>query len=81
MGPEGTRLAERRDAVIVLGVDSVTDDNNVVVGIGSRRAIDDGPSNDGGIELMDLVEVQWTQRLHRRQLRGTGSARDDFKIK
>ena len=81
MGPEGTRLAERRDAVIVLGVDSVTDDNNVVVGIGSRRAIDDGPSNDGGIELMDLVEVQWTQRLHRRQLRGTGSACDDFKIK
>ena len=44
MGLEGTRLAEWRGAVIVLGVDSVTDDNNVVIGIGSRRAIDDGPS-------------------------------------
>ena len=68
VGLEGARLAERRDAVIVLGVDSVTDDNNVVVGIESGRAMDDGPSNDGGIELMDLVEVQWTQRLHYRPL-------------
>ena len=68
VGLEGARLAERRDAVIVLGVDSVTDDNNVIVDIESGRAMDDGPSNDSGIELMDLVEVQWTQRLHYRPL-------------
>jgi hypothetical protein len=43
--------------VIVLGVDSVTVDNNVVVGRESGRPIGEGPGKDGGIELMDLVEV------------------------
>lgn len=63
MGLEGARLAER-DAVIVLGVDSVTDDNNVVVGIESGGGMGEGPGKDAAIELMDLVEVNgrsgWT---------------------
>ena len=63
VGLEGARL-ERRDAVIVLGVDSVTDDNNVVVGIESGGAMGEGRGKDDGIELMDLVEVNgrsgWT---------------------
>jgi hypothetical protein len=42
--------------VIVLGVDSVTVDNNVVVGSDSGRPMGEGPGRDGGIELMDLVE-------------------------
>jgi hypothetical protein len=42
--------------VIVLGVDSVTVDNNVVVGSVSGQPMDEGPGKDGGIELMDLVE-------------------------
>jgi hypothetical protein len=41
---------------MVLGVDSVTVDNNVVVGSESGRPMGDGPGKDGGIELMDLVE-------------------------
>jgi hypothetical protein len=42
---------------MLLGVDSVTDDNNdVVVGSVSGRPIGEGPGKDGGIELMDLVE-------------------------
>jgi hypothetical protein len=43
--------------VIVLGVDSVTVDNNVVVGRESGQPIGEGPGKDGGIELIDLVEV------------------------
>lgn len=56
-GLDGTRgLAERRDGVMELGVDSVTVDNNVVVGRVSGRPMDEGPGKDGGIELRDLVE-------------------------
>ena len=41
---------------MLLGVDSVTVDNSVVVGRVSGRPMDEGPGNDGGIELRDLVE-------------------------
>ncbi len=41
---------------MVLGVDSVTDVNNDVVGSDSGRPMGEGPGKDGGIELMDLVE-------------------------
>lgn len=41
---------------MVLGVDSVTDDNNDVVGSDPGWPMGEGPGKDGGIELMDLVE-------------------------
>jgi hypothetical protein len=42
--------------VIVLGVDSVTIDNNIIVGSESGGPMDEGPGKDCGIELMDLIE-------------------------
>ena len=39
-----------------LGVDSVTDDNNDVVGSESGRPMGEGPGKDDGMELMDLVD-------------------------
>jgi hypothetical protein len=39
-----------------LGVDSVTDDSNGVVGSESGEAIDEGPGKGGGTDLMALAE-------------------------
>jgi hypothetical protein len=51
-GLEGSR----HDGVRVLGVDSVTDDSNDIVGSDSGGPIGEGPGKGGGTDLIDLAE-------------------------
>jgi hypothetical protein len=64
-GLEGTRggLAERRDGVRVLGVDSVTDDSNDVVGSDSGEPLGEteGPGKGSGTDLTDLGSSEDTR--------------------
>lgn len=58
VGLEGTRgvLAVRRDGVIELGVDSVTDDSSDVVGSESGGPMGEGPGKGSGTELIEVTE-------------------------